>query len=500
MGDFLREKDRKRLISASRKAFRSPIPTQVVSNGEFVPPPQNRRQRQVEEKIRELGDLFGRKLGLSRREFLQTSAGMAAAFMAMNAVYGAFFAVDPAEAADPRAAAERLDALAGQFIFDVQLHHVHGEYDNQELLQLRRFGQQVNPAIRDEELTLDKFRFQNFVREVFVESQTTLGLLSSAPSDDPELWFMHNDQLAESRAMINSAAGSRRLLAHAVFTPGAPGWMEEIERAIEIYKPDSWKGYTIGDPFNESKYPWRMDDEKLVYPAYERMVKSGIRNVCVHKGLLPEDYEKEFPKTWRHAMVDDVGQAARDWPQLNFIIYHAGLKPIGELHGDYLRDFEQTGYIPWVSDLAQIPEKYGVSNVYGEIGSSFASSAVTHPRHAAVLMGTLIKGLGTERVIWGTDSVWYGSPQWQIEALRRLEIPPELQERFGFQPLGAADGPVKTAIFGRNSARMYDIRLGADGTLPGARGDRIAQWKAEAEAGGARRTDLLHGLMHPPPA
>ena len=39
------------------------------------------------------------------------------------------------------------------------------------------------------------------------------------------------------------------------------------------------------------------------------------------------------------------------------------------------------------------------------------------------MMGTLIKGLGHDHVFWGTDSVWYGSPQWQIEAFRRLEIP-----------------------------------------------------------------------------
>ena len=69
------------------------------------------------------------------------------------------------------------------------------------------------------------------------------------------------------------------------------------------------------------------------------------------------------------------------------------------------------------------PEKYGVSNVYAEIGSAFANSAVANPRCAAALMGTLIKGMGSDHVVWGTDSVWYGSPQWQIKALRRLEIP-----------------------------------------------------------------------------
>ena len=109
------------------------------------------------------------------------------------------------------------------------------------------------------------------------------------------------------------AAGSRRVLAHTVMAPGQPGWLDEIDRAIVELKPDSWKGYTLGDPFEDSQYPWRLDDEQLMYPAYERMLKSGITNVCIHKGLLPEDF-KTVTKHWRHAMVDDVGKAAKDWP------------------------------------------------------------------------------------------------------------------------------------------------------------------------------------------
>ena len=75
------------------------------------------------------------------------------------------------------------------------------------------------------------------------------------------------------------------------------------------------------------------------------------------------------------------------------------------------------------------------------------------------MLGILIRGLGSDQVVWGTDSVWYGSPQWQIEALRRLEIPPEMQKQHSFQPLGPADGLVKSAIFGYNSARLYKLDL-----------------------------------------
>src|SRR6266852_5749496 len=105
---WLTKKDLAETAPADVAAFRSPIPTHIVSNGEFMPAFQTAEQHEVEERIKELGDRLGRKLGLSRREFLRTSSGMAAAFLAMNSVYGPVFAVDPAEAADPAAAAERL--------------------------------------------------------------------------------------------------------------------------------------------------------------------------------------------------------------------------------------------------------------------------------------------------------------------------------------------------------------------------------------------------------
>ena len=79
-------------------------------------------------------------------------------------------------------------------------------------------------------------------------------------------------------------------------------------------------------------------------------------------------------------------------------------------------------------------------------------------------------------MFWGTDFVFYGSPQWQIEALRRLEIPEDMQKKHGFAPLGAADGSVKSAIFGFNGARHYHLDLhAASNEMPF---DGIAKQKA----------------------
>jgi uncharacterized protein len=217
----------------------------------------------------------------------------------MNDVFGPLFAVDWAEAAEPGAAAERANGLAGQFILDDQVHFVRDDFQGEKLLDLAKYASvHWNPdMLKDAGITLARYKFDNFVKEVYIDSDTKIALLSGAPIDDPNWWFLSNDQMAQARKTVNSLAGSRRLLAHSLITPKQPGWLEEVDRCVAEVKPESWKGYTIGDPLNpqSTKYPWRLDDEKLMYPCYEKAVKEGINTICIHKGLLPRDYENRLP-------------------------------------------------------------------------------------------------------------------------------------------------------------------------------------------------------------
>jgi hypothetical protein len=119
-------------------------------------------------------------------------------------------------------------------------------------------------------------------------------------------------------------------------------------------------------------------------------------------------------------------------------------------------------------------------------------SAVSNPRFCAAMMGTLIKGCGADHVFWGTDSVWYGSPQWQIEAFRRLEIPEDMQTKYGFAPLGPADGPVKTAILGSNGVRHYKLEEHAK-----LEKDGIGRMKAAYLADGPDRSLAAYGYVVP---
>ena len=496
MPHYLSDDELKRTTPAEIGSFRSPVPTQIVSNGEFNPLPQTREQQRVEARIKDMADGLAPKHGVNRRQFLASTAGMAAAFLAMNEVFGPLFDVSPAEAQTPGVADKRAGALAGQFIIDDQTHFVRDDFKQEGLLDLAKYAKQHwNPALVGEN-TLARFKFDNYLKEIFVDSDTKVALLSGAPFDDPTWDLLSNDQIAMARASINRVSGSRRLLAHSVFTPKKAGWMDEVDRCIGAVKPDSWKGYTIGDPLFPSKLGsyWRLDDQKLMYPFYEKIVKAGITTVCIHKGLLPLDYEKSWPNVWEYNTVWDVGKAAKDWPQINFVIYHGALRAFLEKPDAALAEFEQTGRIKWATDLAEIPAKLGVSNVYGELGTSFANSAVANPRFAAAFVGTLIRGLGADHVVWGSDSLWYGSPQWQIEALRRLEIPPEMQKKYSFAPLGPADGIVKSAIFAGNSARLYNVHLRtAERAITT---DKIAAIKAEYVAMGGLRSNTRYGYVH----
>jgi uncharacterized protein len=499
MSGFLSEKEIAELVPSELCPYPTPIPTQIVSSDEYYPDPQNEKQREVETRLLAMADDLGSKQGLDRRRFFQTAAGMAASFLAMNEVYGPLFEVSKAEAATPAMAEERANSLKDQFIMDMHTHFLRDDTRIMNFVAMRTAVGKAgwNKQLADKEQTIEDLKYGNYVKEMFLDSDTKIALISSAPSDIEQDWFLTNEQMAQAREKVNKEAGYRRLFSHVIFTPGQPDWLDKLDAGLAL-KPESCKGYTIGDNTHKeiSHYPWRMDDEKVAYKGYEKMVKAGIKNVCVHKGLFPPSVEKQYPNLRGFADVADVGQAAKDWPQLNFIIYHSAYRHVGGDPAVALAEFERTGRVAWTSDLADIPAQYGVSNVYGDVGQLFATTLVAQPRVCAALMGTLIKGLGVDHICWGTDALWTGSPQWQIEGLRRLEIPEDMQQKFGYAPLGAADGAVKTAIFGGNNARLYGIQLIKAGME--LKQDRFAALKAQYEKNGPERSNMRYGYVRGP--
>ncbi len=495
-----------KLIPAETAKFRSPIPTQPVSSDEFSPGPQSAKQREFEVRVKQIGSELAKYQGVSRRTFFQGAAGMAAAFVAMNDTFGPFYEVSKAEAATPEMANERAKSLKSQFIMDMHTHFLRDDTRIEGFIRQREAVGKAgwNPALAGKPQTIEDLKFANYFKEIYLDSDTKVALISGSGSEEARDWFLTNEMKAQARADVNKKAGAKRMFSHAIFMPGTPGWMEKVDRDYETLKPDAFKGYTVGDNTNKhlSRHPWRLDDEKLLYPFYEKLVKwsktsPGLANVCIHKGLYPPATTLQFPALMNYADTRDIAKAAKDWPQLNFVIYHSAFRYVGGSWPVGWQQFEKTGRIDWVTDLAEIPETYGVKNVYGDLGQIFAQSTIAEPRLCAAMMGQLVKGLGADHVVWGSDAVWTGAPQWQIEALRRLEIPEEMRKKYGFKPLGAADGPVKKAILGENSARLYKFTKQQRAALDN---DVVAVAKADYDKYGDGRTNLRYGYMQKPSA
>src|SRR5204863_2895758 len=111
--------------------------------------------------------------------------------------------------------------------------------------------------------------------------------------------------------------------------------------------------------------------------------------------------------------------------------------------------------VDWVTDLCEIRTRNPkLTNIYAELGSTFGLSAITSPLLCGRILGMLIQALGADHVLWGTDSIWWGSPRWQIEALRRFQMPESLMKQFGYKPLTT---DIKRQIFGLNAARLYGV-------------------------------------------
>ena len=445
------------ITSDLRQGLRSeiPLPTRLVSNEEFAPLPQTAAQRAVEDRILAEAGRLAPRLGLSRRDFLATSGGMAVSLLAMNAVFGRFFDVLPVEAAEPAAFQERTGVPA--FIFDVQLHYVGAGYDPRDeeaarkgavskgaLLGLRKSARRLNPKLAADRGTMADLSWANMVKEVFLDSETSMGLISTPPGPYPQEAVVPPREMTHIRDEINRITQSRRMLAHGLITPQlGQADLDFMDQQAASLKVDAWKGYTGAAP-KGFDHGWFVDDEKIAYPMLERARKLGVKRVCLHKGLpLGPVADYNHPR--------DVIKAARDFPDVDFLLYHAGLLGVTAA--------KPSGEVPWTTEFCQMKKKEpGLHNIYMELGSTFGQLVTTNPTACAHLVGQIVDAFGADLVLWGTDSIWYGTPQWQIEAFRRFEIPPALVDSHKYAPLTRT---VKEQIFGLNAARVFGVDVQA---------------------------------------
>ena len=484
----------------AQKGVDSPIPTQVVSNEEFIPRPQSEKQKQAEYLIGKWGAANAKKLGMKRRDFMRTSMGFATALLAMNHVHGPFWEVDPAEAFEPAATNEKWPK-GEYFIIDVQTHFTNtydlgierrggdGGFRTYEFLKNMGFKLKADA---------EAYSFHNFIKEIFFDSETSLAVISGVPSKEKQRdekgkvlegparartalpsWLM-----SVRKKDINEVAGCQRALCQGNVAPNHywdkvadkpdyPALFEQMEREVKLYGIDSWKWYCHTDP-GGSGGGFQIDDE-MSAKFYEKARQLGLKLFSVHKGF---SYQS---RTLGHlANPKDVEKAALQNPDLTFVIYHSALKH-GTNEPDYLKNNQfdpTTGDFLWHNVLMDIKRRNPqMNNVYCEIGSSFGLLAVENPEMCQHLMGKNIKYYGSDHVIWGTDCLWWGSPQWAIDLFKRFQFTDEMTEKFGYKKLTKED---KAKIFGLNAAKLYQVDVKAK--RKGLAADSIEKFKKRAFA------------------
>jgi len=449
-----------------RQGVDSPVPTQAVSNEEFIPRPQNKQQKQWETLIGEMAEENSKRLGLTRRDYLRTSMGMATAFLASNMIYGPHWEVDGAEALEPAATEEKFPK-GEYFVMDVQMHFTDGaSIGSRGATFLDNIGVKLSNDP-------DAYGFKNFVKEIFFDSETSVAVISGVPGReinknlagkvlegrDRNGGVLPSWLMSRAKKELNDLAGSQRAFCQGNCAPNHywdtkenkpdfPALFEQMEREVKTYGIDSWKWYCHTDP-GRSGNGFRMDDEKLAYPFYEKSKEMGLKIFSVHKGFASQS------RTLGHfAHPGDLEKAAKDHPDLTFIAYHSALK-----HGPWEPGFTEKAFDPtthdfaWHADLMKIKERNPeMNNVYPEIGSSFGLLAIMQPELCQHLIGQNVKVYGSDHIIWGTDCLWWGSPQWVIDAMKRFQISDKLCEEFGYKKLTKKD---KAKIFGLNAAKIY---------------------------------------------
>ncbi|HTV17162.1 MAG TPA: amidohydrolase family protein, partial [Polyangiaceae bacterium] len=279
----------------------------------------------------------------------------------------------------------------------------------------------------------------NFIKQIFVQSETTVACITGVPAvrqlGAPAV--QANRQLHE----IMERLGGPRLIFHANTDPeNGPAELDYMAEIAADYDVAAWKTY----PHRTAS---RMDSDAIGLPFIERARSLGVSLIASHRGISNGGgYDSAGSPA-------DVVRAAKAFSDVNFLIYHSGW----EQGNDENHPYDPANPNPLgVDRLIRALEETGIGpggNVYGELGSTWFN-IMGQPAQAAHVLGKLLLHLGPDRVVWGTDCVFNGIPQTQIEAFRAFQIPEAMQAEFGYP---AITPEVRAKIFGLNGAAVYGV-------------------------------------------
>ncbi len=457
-----------------------PIWPVSVSNGEFLPAPPTARDREIVRRVVERIDIAAARTGLDRRRFLTRSSALAATLTVLNGCASGDDAGPPVTTASTTTAppttsttipattttlgepggefvvpeAEDVEACEielgdrGEFIFDVHTHHVMPEgvwrYNASRIeMMLRR----LVPAGCREAEKLECLNRVAYLTNMFLGSDTTMALLSDVPNSGPidaPLPFDAKVGTAELMEAL-TVAGQRRVILHDVIAPNYGDLemrLDDMSRTADTGRVAAFKVYTAWGPGGQG---YSLADPSIGVPVVERARDLGIDIICAHKGLPLQEFDRRFNGP------EDICEMAARFPDMRFVVFHAA----------YEIQTTERAYDPGratvgVNSMINAMDDFGIpanGNVWCELGTTWRE-VMRDPTQAAHVIGKLVSRMGEDRVMWGTDAIWLGSPQGQIESFRAFEITTAFQEQYGY---GALTPEVKAKIFGLNAAELFGV-------------------------------------------
>jgi hypothetical protein len=244
--------------------------------------------------------------------------------------------------------------------------------------------------------------------------------------------------------------------------------LDEMSAAVEAGPPAAFKVYTAWNPAGGG---YSLQDPAIGLPTVQHAHDLGVKVFVAHKGLPLVNFDPAF----NHP--EDIVAVSRLFPDMHFVVYHAAWDP-AHVEGPY-----NTAATIGIDTLLSALDRHGVppnDNVWVDVATLWRQ-LLTQPDQAAHAMGKLLKRVGEHRVLWGTDAIWYGSPEPQIMAMRAFEITPQFQEAYGYPAL---TDDVKARLFGLNAAELFGVdptalRCGVTVDPLKASVDETAQLRAE---------------------
>ncbi len=312
-----------------------PILPGEVGNGEFLPRAPTRRDRAIVREILDRAEVIARRQGRSRRQFLQSAAGVALSLAVFDACAsdaparsgptstskpgGHFATPSPTDAP----ACESVLASGGELIVDVHTHHVMpaGSWRTTAPATVDMIRDLVPEACRapDEFECLDR---AHYVHDLFLASDTTVAMLTDVPNSGPSDAPMPYADAVGTADFARQLAdgGVRRVLSQSVLAPNfAPigATLDVMDAQVAGGRVASFKAYTAWGP---GGHGFALDDPAVGLPVIQRAHDLGVRVFCAHKGLPLQRFDLS------HNGPDDLVAVARQFPDMQFVVFHSAFE------------------------------------------------------------------------------------------------------------------------------------------------------------------------------